>query len=90
MAAPVQPGTADRFWREVEALSRLDVTLRRTEGLPEDERQSIAASAEVLKNKLTALALRLEAEAATAQAVPVSPSSAASGLESRPEEAQSA
>jgi hypothetical protein len=89
VAAPVQPGSSDRFWREVEALSRLDVTLRRTEGLPEDERQSIAASAEVLKNKLTALALRLEAEAAALSGAPAAPPSTASALESRPEEAQS-
>jgi len=44
MAAPVKPGTAERYWREVAALRRLELALQQDEALSDEERQPLVAS----------------------------------------------
>ncbi len=56
MPPPVKPGTAARYWREVDALSRLEVALNRDMDLSEEERSRLVTSVIGLKALLTELA----------------------------------
>lgn len=56
MPPSVKPGSKDRYWREVEALSRLCIALERDEALEDAERRAAAVAAETLKGLLVLLA----------------------------------
>ena len=64
MAAPVKPGTAARYWREVEGLSRLEIALLRDPELSDEERGPLVAAIVDLKAKLVSVAGVLEGRAA--------------------------
>ena len=52
MPAPIKAGTAERYWREVEGLSRLTIAFLRDPDLTSEERQRLTQSAETLKGQL--------------------------------------
>lgn len=56
MAAPVKPGTAERYWREVEGLSRLETALLRDTELTDEVRQRLTQSTVALKEQLAEVA----------------------------------
>ena len=55
MAAPIKAGTADRYRREVEGLSRLETSLSFDADLSDEERGQLIASARTLKEQLTGI-----------------------------------
>jgi hypothetical protein len=56
MPPNVKPGSRDRYWREVEGLSRLAIALERDETLTDGERRAVVQPLARLKEQLTALA----------------------------------
>jgi hypothetical protein len=56
MAAPVKPGTSERYWREVEGLSRLEIALLRDPDLTDEERGPVVAAVISLKTMLVGVA----------------------------------
>lgn len=52
MAAPTKAGTAERYWREVEGLSRLEMALLRDQELPPEEHARLAETVALLKSQL--------------------------------------
>jgi len=52
----VKNPTAERYWREVEGLSRLAIAFEKDDVLSEEERQEALAAANALKDKLVNLA----------------------------------
>ena len=56
MPPRVKNPTAERYWREVEGLSRLAIAFEKDDVLSEEERQEALAAANALKDKLVNLA----------------------------------
>jgi hypothetical protein len=56
MPPPVKNGTPERYWREVQALSRLRIALLRDEALEDGIRSEAVLVVETLSEKLVSLA----------------------------------
>lgn len=56
MPPPVKAGTAERYWREVDGLSRLEVALRRDDEIPTEDSDQLIAQVVALKESLAKLA----------------------------------
>ena len=56
MPAPVKAGTAERYWREVDGLQRLEVALLRDEALEPSDRDSTIHLVQSLKGRLVDIA----------------------------------
>ena len=52
MPAPVKSGTTERYWRVIEVLSRLIISMERDEDLDEGARSAAVVAAESLKAAL--------------------------------------
>jgi hypothetical protein len=74
MPAPVKPGNPERYWREVDGLSRLDTALLRDPDLSDEERGPLLAALNAFKDKLVEVARsRVEASATVPDEAPAAP-----------------